>query len=115
MVFAGIIAFIVVFAIMTVMYRLPGVLACVGLLGQVAATLAFVSGYFPVFNSFTLTLPGIAGIILAIGMGVDANVITAERIKEELRNGKSLPGALKVRLCPGPDPVHRRQCDHRPL
>ena len=53
MVFAGIIAFIVVFAIMTVMYRLPGVLACVGLLGQVAATLAFVSGYFPVFNSFT--------------------------------------------------------------
>jgi preprotein translocase subunit SecD len=39
-----------------------------------------------VFESFTLTLPGIAGIILAIGMGVDANVITAERIKEELRS-----------------------------
>lgn len=50
-----------------------------------AATLAFVSGYFPVFESFTMTLPGIAGIILAIGMGVDANVITAERIKEELK------------------------------
>ena len=105
MVFAGIIAFIVVFAIMTVMYRLPGVLACVGLLGQVAATLAFVSGYFPVFNSFTLTLPGIAGIILAIGMGVDANVITAERIKEELRNGKSLPGALKSGFARGLTPV----------
>ena len=65
MVYAGIIAFALIFVIMTVMYRLPGVMACVGLLGQVAATLAFVSGYFPVFNSFTLTLPGIAGIILA--------------------------------------------------
>ena len=79
--------------------------ACVGLLGQVAATLAFVSGYFPVFNSFTLTLPGIAGIILAIGMGVDANVITAERIKEELRSGKSLPGALKSGFARGLTPV----------
>ena len=105
MVFAGIVAFALIFVIMTVMYRLPGLLACVGLLGQVAATLAFVSGYFPVFNSFTLTLPGIAGIILAIGMGVDANVITAERIKEELRNGKSLPGALKSGFARGLTPV----------
>ena len=105
MVLAGVIAFGVVFLIMTCMYRLPGVLACVGLLGQVAGTLAFVSGYFPVFNSFTLTLPGIAGIILAIGMGVDANVITAERIKEELRSGKSLPGALKSGFARGLTPV----------
>ena len=105
MVYAGVIAFALIFVIMTVMYRLPGVLACVGLLGQVAATLAFVSGYFPVFNSFTLTLPGIAGIILAIGMGVDANVITAERIKEELRSGKSLPGALKSGFARGLTPV----------
>ena len=105
MVYAGIIAFILIFAIMIFMYRLPGALACVALLGQVAATLAFVSGYFPVFNSFTLTLPGIAGIILAIGMGVDANIITAERIKEELRNGKSLPGALKSGFARGLTPV----------
>ena len=105
MVYAGVAAFILIFVIMTAMYRLPGVLACVGLLGQVAATLAFVSGYFPVFNSFTLTLPGIAGIILAIGMGVDANVITAERIKEELRSGKSLPGALKSGFARGLTPV----------
>ena len=105
MVYAGVIAFAVIFAIMTFMYRLPGVLACVGLLGQVAATLAFVSGSFPVFNSFTLTLPGIAGVILAIGMGVDANVITAERIKEELRAGKSLPGALKSGFARGLTPV----------
>ena len=95
MVLAGLIAFALIVVFMTVLYRLPGFLACIALAGQVAATLAFVSGYFPVFESFTLTLPGIAGIILAIGMGVDANVITAERIKEELKNGKSLDGALK--------------------
>ena len=84
---------------------LAGFLACIALAGQVAATLAFVSGYFPVFESFTLTLPGIAGIILAIGMGVDANVITAERIKEELRSGKSLDGALKSGFARGLTPI----------
>ena len=57
------------------------------------------------FESFTLTLPGIAGIILAIGMGVDANVITAERIKEELKNGKSLDGALKSGFARGLTPI----------
>ena len=87
MVLAGLIAFALIVVFMTMLYRLPGFLACIALAGQVAATLAFVSGYFPVFESFTMTLPGIAGIILAIGMGVDANVITAERIKEELKNG----------------------------
>ena len=92
-------------AFMTALYRLPGFLACIALAGQVAATLAFVSGYFPVFESFTLTLPGIAGIILAIGMGVDANVITAERIKEELKNGKSLDGALKSGFARGLTPI----------
>ncbi len=96
MVIAGLIAFGFVVLIMTVLYRLPGLIASIALLGQVAATFAVVSGYFPVFNSFTLTLPGIAGIILAIGMGVDANVITAERIKEELATGKSLNGAIQT-------------------
>ena len=94
MVLAGLIAVALIVVFMTMLFRLPGFLACIALAGQVAATLAFVSGYFPVFESFTMTLPGIAGIILAIGMGVDANVITAERIKEELKNGKSLDGAL---------------------
>ena len=70
MVLAGVIAFALIVVLMTALYRLPGFLACIALAGQVAATLAFVSGYFPVFESFTLTLPGIAGIILAIGMGV---------------------------------------------
>ena len=105
MVLAGLIAFVLIVVLMTALYRLPGFLACIALAGQVAATLAFVSGYFPVFESFTLTLPGIAGIILAIGMGVDANVITAERIKEELRSGKSLDGALKSGFARGLTPI----------
>ncbi len=105
MVLAGVIAFALIVVFMTVLYRLPGFLACIALAGQVAATLAFVSGYFPVFESFTLTLPGIAGIILAIGMGVDANVITAERIKEELKTGKSLDGALKSGFARGLTPI----------
>ena len=105
MVLAGVIAFALIVVFMTVLYRLPGFLACIALAGQVAATLAFVSGYFAVFESFTLTLPGIAGIILAIGMGVDANVITAERIKEELKNGKSLDGALKSGFARGLTPI----------
>ena len=105
MVLAGLIAFALIVVFMTMLYRLPGFLACMALAGQVAATLAFVSGYFPVFESFTMTLPGIAGIILAIGMGVDANVITAERIKEELKNGKSLDGALKSGFARGLTPI----------
>ena len=91
MLIAGIIAFSLICVFMIVYYRLPGVV-----LGQVAGTLAAVSGYFSVFDSFTLTLPGIAGIILSVGMGVDANIITAERIREELRKGKTLDGAIKA-------------------
>lgn len=105
MVLAGMIAFALIFVLMTLLYRLPGFLAGIALLGQVAGTLAFVSGYFSVFPSFTLTLPGIAGIILAIGVGVDANVITAERIKEELANGKSLDGALRAGFRRGLAPI----------
>lgn len=60
-------------------------------------SLACVSGFFNFVPSFTLTLPGIAGVILSIGMGVDANIITNERIKEELRAGKTLDGAIPYR------------------
>ena len=105
MVIAGIIAFVLICVFMISVYRLPGFVACIGLLGQMAGTIAAVSGFFPVFNSFTLTLPGIAGIILAIGMGVDANVITAERIREELRGGKTLDGALKAGFSRGLTPI----------
>ena len=96
MLIAGIIAFALICVFMIAYYRLPGTVACICLLGQVAGTIAAVSGYFVVFNSFTLTLPGIAGIILSVGMGVDANIITAERIREELRKGKTLDGAIKA-------------------
>lgn len=96
MVIAGIIALAAIALYMIVVYRLPGFVASIALCGQVAGTLAAISGFFGTFDSFTLTIPGIAGIILAIGMGVDANVITAERIKEELRNGKTLNGAIEV-------------------
>lgn len=91
---AGIIAFILVALFMILMFRLPGVVAVVSLLGQVALSFAAVSGFFPWQNSFTLTLPGVAGIILSIGMGVDANIITATRIKEELWTGKTLDMAI---------------------
>ncbi len=105
MLLAGIIAFVLVALYMILNYRLPGAIASLALLGQSAATLACISGYLPIFNSFTLTLPGIAGIILAIGMGVDANVITAERIKEELKSGKTLDGALNAGFSRGLAPI----------
>ena len=105
MVLAGIIAFALVAVMMIVRYRLPGTIAAISLFGQVAATLAVVSGYFTVFPGSTLTLPGIAGIILGIGMGVDANVITAERIKEELAKNKTLPAAVKSGFKMGLTPI----------
>lgn len=105
MVIAGVIAYLLILVFMTALYRLPGLIASIALLGQTAATLAFVSGYLSIFNSFTLTLPGIAGIILAIGMGVDANVITAERIREELASGKTLDGALNAGFARGLAPI----------
>ena len=105
MVQAGIIAFILVALMMIFRYRLPGTIAVISLMGQVAATLAVVSGYFSVFPGSTLTLPGIAGIILGIGMGVDANVITAERIKEELAKNKTLEGAVNSGFKMGLTPI----------
>ena len=105
MVQAGIIAFILVAILMIVRYRLPGTIAAISLMGQAAATLAVVSGYFTVFPGSTLTLPGIAGIILGIGMGVDANVITAERIKEELSKNKTLEGAVNSGFKMGLTPI----------
>ncbi len=94
MLIAGVIALILICIFMIIIYRLPGVVACITLLGQIGIILMSISGYLPSIDSFTLTLPGIAGIILSIGMGVDANVITDERIREELRSGKSLDAAI---------------------
>lgn len=86
---AGLIAFLLVCLFMIFYYRLPGFIACIALCGHLAGTLLLIS-----IPQFSLTLPGIAGIILSIGMGVDCNIITAERIKEELRVGKTLDGAV---------------------
>ncbi len=95
MVIAGLIAFAFIAVFMIAVYRLPGAVSVIALIGQVAGTLAFISGYFGFMNGSILTIPGIAGIILAVGMGVDANVITSERIKEELINGKTLNGSIE--------------------
>lgn len=95
-VLAGIIALACIAVYMIVLYRLPGGVAVIALIGQVAGSIAVVSGWFGFMDSSTLTIPGIAGIILAVGMGVDANIITGERIKEEIRSGKSLDSALKI-------------------
>ncbi len=93
---AGIVAFILIAIFMIAFYRLPGVVAIIALIGQVAGTFCAITGFFPFASSFTLTIPGIAGIILAVGMGVDANVITGERIKEEIQSGKTIDGAIST-------------------
>ena len=92
--YAAIIAIIIIVLFMTIRYRVPGFVASIALIGQLALSIAAVTRYFPVFQSFTMTLPGIAGLILSVGMGVDANIITAERIKEEFRSGKTLDTAI---------------------
>lgn len=95
MALAGLIAFILIAVFMIVYYRLPGFVAVIALTGQVAGMFAAITGFFGFNNASSLTLPGIAGIILSIGMGVDANVISAERIKEELKAGRTIDGAVK--------------------
>ena len=95
MLLAGAIAFAIVMLLMILRYKVPGIVAVIALAGQVIVMIAALTGFFSVFPAFTLTLPGIAGIILSIGFGVDANIITAERIKEELYNGRSLDGAIE--------------------
>ena len=88
-VYAAIVSFILVCLFIFIYYRVPGFVACIALVGQVAGAILAVS-----IPQFTLTLPGIAGIILSIGMGVDANIITAERIREEVRAGRTISGAI---------------------
>lgn len=85
---AGIIGLIAVMLFMIIVYRLPGIVASISLIAYVALDLLILST-----TGITLTLPGIAGIILSIGMAVDANVIIFERFKEELKGGR---GPLKA-------------------
>jgi len=95
MVLAGLIALGIICLFLILVYRLVGFVASIALIGQIGGMLACTSGFLPSIDSFTLTIPGIAGIILSIGMGVDANIITAERIKEEIKKGKTIDGAVK--------------------
>ena len=96
MIVAGIVAFALIAIYMIIFYRLPGAVAVIALVGQVVGSIACITGFFGNIPSFTLTIPGIAGIILAVDMGVDANVVTFERIKEELRSGKTLNTSLEL-------------------
>lgn len=90
MVVAGIIALFIVCMFMILYYKMGGVIACIALLFQVSLQLLSIS-----LPQFTLTLPGIAGIILSVGMAVDANIIISERISEELKNKIPLKLAVK--------------------
>lgn len=89
MVKAGLIAFALICVFMILYYRLMGFVACFGILLQLAIQLLSLS-----IPQITLTLPGIAGMILSLGMGVDANVIISERVREEMKLGKSLGAAI---------------------
>ncbi len=89
MVYAGLAAFIVICLFMIVFYKMPGIVACVTLLLQMVIQMLAVS-----IPQYTLTLPGIAGIILTLGMAVDTNIIISERISDELKKGSSVKGAV---------------------
>ncbi len=88
---AGAIGLALVIIFMIVMYWIPGVAASLALLFYVGASVLAINGL-----DVTLTLPGIAGVILAIGMAVDANCIIFTRIREELATGKTVRSAIKI-------------------
>lgn len=87
---AGAIGIALVFVIMIIVFRIPGLVASFALAFYTVLDLLLIN----LFN-VTLTLPGIAGVILSVGMAVDANVIIFTRIKEELADGKSVKQAVK--------------------
>lgn len=88
---AGLIASILIFIFMVLYYRAPGLVAAFTLITYIWVLLAVFD-----FMNATLTLPGIAALVLGAGMAVDANIITYERIREEIRAGKSILSSLKA-------------------
>ena len=88
---AGAIGLLIVMVFMIVLYFIPGVASAIGLGMYVALIVLLLNGF-----DMTLTLSGVAGIILSIGMAVDANVIVFARIREELATGKTVRSALKI-------------------
>jgi len=89
--FSAVVGFLLVVVFISIYYRLSGLIANVALLLNVIIIFAALA----MFHA-TLTLPGIAGIILTIGMAVDANVLIYERIREELRAGKTVSAAIDL-------------------
>jgi preprotein translocase subunit SecD len=88
---AGIIGMLVVGLFMSLYYRLPGLIAVLALLIYAVVTFALF-----ILIPVTLTLPGIAGFVLSVGVAVDANILIFERMKEELRSGKPLRQAVEA-------------------
>mgnify|MGYP000822158863 FL=1 len=87
---AGAIGLAILCLFMIIVYRVPGVAACLALVIYVALDIFILSVY-----EITLTLSGIAGIVLSIGMAVDANVVIFSRIREEIGAGKSVDAAIE--------------------
>jgi preprotein translocase subunit SecD len=87
---AAVIGMLAVLIFMLVYYHAAGINADVALILNLVILLGFLG-----YSGATLTLPGIAGVILTVGMGVDSNVLIFERIREELRNGKTPPSAVE--------------------
>ena len=88
---AGLIGLLIIILFMLLVYRIPGLAAGLSLVAYVELILLALNGF-----DLTLTLPGIAGIILNIGMAVDANVIIYARIREEIAAGKTVKSAIKI-------------------
>ena len=93
---AALIGIILVMIFMLLVYRLPGLVADISLVAYISLVTLIMAGFFVTKFRVTLTLPGIAGVILSIGMAVDANVVIFERIKDELRSGKSVGAAVNA-------------------
>jgi preprotein translocase subunit SecD len=87
---AAVIGMLAVLVFMLVYYHAAGINADIALILNLIILLGFLG-----YSGATLTLPGIAGVILTVGMGVDSNVLIFERIREELRNGKTPPSAVE--------------------
>ncbi|MBX6351759.1 MAG: protein translocase subunit SecD [Thermoflavifilum sp.] len=88
---AGLAAIVLIFLFMLVLYRMAGLIADIALVAYMYLLLLTFAGLHVV-----LTLPGLAALVLGVGMAVDANIITYERIKDEVRNGRSLQSAIQV-------------------
>ena len=86
---AGVVAFVAIVVFMMIYYRVPGVVAALALIVYAAGVMATFK-----LVPITLTLAGVAGLVLSIGFAVDGNVLIFERLKEELRLGRSLSGAV---------------------